>query len=387
MVSSLYEYLLIWSLLRHELTSSAFTPNYIRPNKSTSNRQPKSIGLLMARNNDRARVEKKFEDMMDNDWREFRAKLVAREKAEELAIEAAKTKTMTGNSAVPPKEEKFSELISGAFTSIFKGGKDDSNDMFKGNVGGANSKTKFASVDFPSECEDPFLSLEECHLMYNEPANVEINKHRWAHPLGYIEPGCVLVANEKLGGVFHQTVVLIIDHHEKIGSTGMIINRPFPGDLLKTADETENCNIDTNLKMSFCKAPVSYGGPVMQDQFSTLHGYGLVEGSKKVCRGVFVGGSAQLMAEVRKKAMDPKEVLFVKGHAAWVPGQLSREIEKGVWYVAAVSADLILRYAGAPVSPEDNPKDLWADILSCMGGNYEVVAKTHSSRGDNRMAP
>ena len=225
MVSSLYEYLLIWSLLRHELTSSAFTPNYIRPNKSTSNRQPKSIGLLMARNNDRARVEKKFEDMMDNDWREFRAKLVAREKAEELAIEAAKTKTMTGNSAVPPKEEKFSELLSGAFTSIFKGGKDDSNDMFKGNVGGANSKTKFASVDFPSECEDPFLSLEECHLMYNEPANVEINKHRWAHPLGYIEPGCVLVANEKLGGVFHQTVVLIIDHHEKIGSTGMIINR------------------------------------------------------------------------------------------------------------------------------------------------------------------
>lgn len=149
----------------------------------------------------------------------------------------------------------------------------------------------------------------------------------------------------------------------------------------------------------------------MQDQFSTLHGYGLVDGSKKVCQGVFVGGSAELMGEVRKKKMDPKEVLFIKvscscncyraayryiispnltsskGHAAWVPGQLSREIEKGVWYVAACSADFILRYAGAPVSVDDNPRDLWADILSCMGENYESVAKMHSSRGDKRMAP
>ena len=125
----------------------------------------------------------------------------------------------------------------------------------------------------------------------------------------------------------------------------------------------------------------------MQDQFSTLHGYGLVPGSKKVCRGVFVGGSAELMIEVNKKTMNPSEVLFVKGHAAWVPGQLSREIEKGVWYVAAASADLILRYAGAPVMEEDNTKDLWADVLSCMGGKYEEVAKAYGGRGDRRIAP
>ena len=168
--------------------------------------------------------------------------------------------------------------------------------------------------------------------------------------------------------------------------------------------------------MAFSKAPVGYGGPVMTDQFSTLHGFGEVEGeytkcshaihqygnlhanmyvhvffeilgSKKVCRGVFVGGSAELMTEVRKKTMDTNEVLFVKGHAAWVPGQLSREIEKGVWYVAACSADFILRYAGAPVSVDDNPRDLWADILSCMGDQYETVAKANSGRGDKRMAP
>jgi len=162
--------------------------------------------------------------------------------------------------------------------------------------------------------------------------------------------------------------------------------RPFPGKLMKTASDTES-NIDLSLKMAFSTAPVAYGGPVMQDQFSTLHGFGEVAGSKKVCPGVFVGGSSQLMNEVRKNQLQPQEVLFVKGHAAWVPGQLTREIDKGVWYIASASADLILRYAGAPVTKDDNKDDLWNDILSCMGDKFESIAMSHSGRGDERMLP
>ena len=162
--------------------------------------------------------------------------------------------------------------------------------------------------------------------------------------------------------------------------------RPFPGNLIKIASDGES-NIDLSLKMAFGKATVAYGGPVMQDQFSTLHGFGEVMGSKKVCPGVFVGGSSQLIQEVRRNNLRPTEVLFVKGHAAWVPGQLTREIEKGVWYLAAASADLILRYAGAPVLKDDNPSDLWADILSCMGDKFVNIATAHSGRGDERMLP
>jgi putative transcriptional regulator len=162
--------------------------------------------------------------------------------------------------------------------------------------------------------------------------------------------------------------------------------RPCPGNLIKIASDGES-NIDLSLKMAFGKATVAYGGPVMQDQFSTLHGFGEVMGSKKVCPGVFVGGSSQLIQEVRRNNLRPTEVLFVKGHAAWVPGQLTREIEKGVWYVAAASADLILRYAGAPVLKDDNPSDLWADILSCMGDKFVNIATAHSGRGDERMLP
>ena len=162
--------------------------------------------------------------------------------------------------------------------------------------------------------------------------------------------------------------------------------RPFPGNLMKIASDSES-NIDTTLKTAFSKAPVAYGGPVMQDQFSTLHGFGEVKGSKKICPGVFVGGSARLMQEVRRNNLHPTQVLFVKGHAAWVPGQLTREIEKGVWYIAAASADFLLRYAGAPVSKDDNPSDLWADVMMCMGSKFESIATSHSGRGDDRMMP
>ena len=73
------------------------------------------------------------------------------------------------------------------------------------------------------ECEDPFVSHAEIPVLMQ--SKVIIDKHRWAHPITHIEPGCVLVANEKLGGVFHQTVILIIEHNDAVGSKGIVINR------------------------------------------------------------------------------------------------------------------------------------------------------------------
>jgi putative transcriptional regulator len=163
-------------------------------------------------------------------------------------------------------------------------------------------------------------------------------------------------------------------------------HRPLSGNLLKIASETKS-NVDLSLKLAFNSATVTYGGPVLQEEYSVLHGYGNVEGSKKVAPGIFVGGSEELMKEVRKRNLHPNDALFVKGHAAWVPSQLSREISKGVWYTASCSSDFILRYAGAPVEANDNKADLWSDILTSMGGEYAEIAENHSGKGDMRMMP
>ena len=146
-------------------------------------------------------------------------------------------------------------------------------------------------------------------------------------------------------------------------------------------------NLDSTLKLAFTNSPVAYGGPVHLEGYSVLHGWGEVDGSKKVASGVFIGGSKELVDEVRTNRFDPTKALFVKGHAEWQPGHLDWEISKGVWYTAAASSDLIMRYAGAPVNDHDNRHDLWSDVLTCMGGYYADIARAHADHGDTRLMP
>jgi len=351
--------------------------------------------VLMSKNSDRARAEKTFDDMMNNDWRQFRAQLVAQEKIEEkektkspppTTQKQRKSSTASWDQGIE-RQERFGNLFAGTISNIFSNGKGNK----KANLGYSSRHSMFdekfiggQDSVFPDSLEDPFVSIDEIPVLM-EP-KVKLDKHRWAFPLPNVEPGCVLVAHERLGGVFHQTVVLIIDHAENTGSTGIIINRPLGGDLNKIASETTS-NVDLSLKLAFHSSAVGFGGPVMPEEYSIVHGYGEVEGSKKVSHGIYVGGSEELLNERRKNKLQPSDALFVKGHAAWVPQQLEREISKGVWYVASVSSDFILRHGAAPVEHDDNQVDLWSDILTCMGDEFSEIAETYAVRGDDRMKP
>jgi putative transcriptional regulator len=360
---------------------------------------------LRTKNSDRARTERILEESMGDDWRLFRAKLVAQEKAA-LTIEKKKQKPQTSSVDSDGQESSSSsfqassstqedelekqgqlgDLFGAAISSIFKSG--SHKDTSKASDENIYRGDSIGRGVLQSELmyQDPFVSADELPIHIKPKLYAPVNKHRWAHDIDHIEPGCVLIANEKLGGVFHQTVVLVVDHHEKTGTTGVIINRPLDGNLLKIASEQQT-NLDLSLKLAFTSAPVTYGGPVLTEEFAVLHGFGHVEGSKKLAPGVFIGGSEELMTEVRIARFDPRHALFIKGHAAWVSGQLEREIQKGVWYIASASSDFLLRYAGAPTTEEDNDTDLWADILNCMGDNYAEIARKHSGRGDRRMMP
>lgn len=154
---------------------------------------------------------------MDNDWRAFRAKLVAQERAEEhqKTVEKADDKLA--------KQGQLGDLFAGAISSIFKTTKATTparkhhGSIFDGdNIGGL-------TLPEGVNVEDPFVSEAELPILLK--SKVTIDKHRWAHEIPHVEPGAVLIANEKLGGVFHQTVVLITEHHENSGSTGIVINR------------------------------------------------------------------------------------------------------------------------------------------------------------------
>jgi len=361
---------------------------------------------LCTKNSDRARTERILEESMGDDWRLFRAKLVAQEKAT-ISIEKKhkKSQRITSNDCDSQessssssqasfatqqdeleKQGQLGDLFGAAISSIFKSGSHKETTKASGENIYRGDSIGRGVLQSDLMYQDPFVSADELPIHIKPKLHAPINKHRWAHEIDHIEPGCVLIANEKLGGVFHQTVVMVVDHHEKTGTTGVVINRPLDGNLLKIASEQQT-NLDLSLKLAFTQSPVTYGGPVLTEEFAVLHGFGHVEGSKKLAPGVFIGGSEELMTEVRIARFDPRHALFIKGHAAWVSGQLEREIQKGVWYIASASSDFLLRYAGAPTTEEDNDTDLWADILDCMGDNYAETARKHSGRGDRRMMP
>eukprot|EP00586_Coscinodiscus_wailesii_P000422 CAMPEP_0172487750 /NCGR_PEP_ID=MMETSP1066-20121228/16958_1 /TAXON_ID=671091 /ORGANISM="Coscinodiscus wailesii, Strain CCMP2513" /LENGTH=322 /DNA_ID=CAMNT_0013254557 /DNA_START=201 /DNA_END=1169 /DNA_ORIENTATION=- len=319
------------------------------------------------KDNDRARVEKDLEKMMGNDWRLFRARLVAKEQIEEEELSEARRAA-----------QYRSRNNQNQFGSFFKSA---ASTVSHSRIDRTASNSHYDDFIFGDEsipCEDPFVSPDEV-LSYLKPRTLIDDEH-WAHPIEHIEPGCVLLATERLRGIFRQAVVLVIDHSDEMGSIGIIINRPLPGNLQKIASETP-FNINTDMKLAFGKASVSYGGPVMPEEYSILHGFGGVEGSKKVSPGVFVGGSKELMNEVWTDLFNPTEALFVKGNSAWMPNELTQEVRRGVWYPASVSAGFILRHA----QDGSYNGDLWYDIMSCMGGRYADIANRHAD--GNIMMP
>jgi putative transcriptional regulator len=174
--------------------------------------------LWQSKSSERAHIERQLEQAMDNDWREFRAKLVALEQRDNEA------------SPLENEQEKLGDMFHAAVSGFIT---NDDADTNQPSSSSSESKTEqptnkaavaASNQGTTSYNEDPFMSPQELQL-YMSASSLNFEKHRWAHALDYLEPGCVLIANEKLGGVFHQTVVLIYDHHVTTGSLGVIINR------------------------------------------------------------------------------------------------------------------------------------------------------------------
>jgi putative transcriptional regulator len=187
---------------------------------------------MTKKSSDRAHIERNLEDMMGNDWREFRAKLVAQEQAAEtLRLQATQQLTLASARRGPMSTDP--QLYYHAHEVINHGQaahtlpqqpsymKDmpptqSVGDLFAGSI---NIFDGYRISGKNLQCSDPFVSEDELPIMMQK--EVTINKHRWAHVIPSPEPGSVLISNT----MFHQTVVLVISHCDVKGSTGIVINR------------------------------------------------------------------------------------------------------------------------------------------------------------------
>ncbi|HET9103867.1 MAG TPA: YqgE/AlgH family protein [Solirubrobacteraceae bacterium] len=152
---------------------------------------------------------------------------------------------------------------------------------------------------------------------------------------------------------FLRTVVLVIEHSEA-GALGLVLNRPSETTVGEVVSELE--------ALLAPEEPLWVGGPVAPSALIVLAEFAQPDDAALIAFadiGVLASESEDGPPEIRRGRA------FV-GHAGWGPGQLDAELESGDWFVEpALREDAFT----------ERPEDLWADVLTRMGGHYALVAR------------
>lgn len=155
--------------------------------------------------------------------------------------------------------------------------------------------------------------------------------------------GRLLVATPAMGSNYFRESVILLTAHGRMGSVGVIINRPT---VLKVADL---------LPRSGGRSPVYEGGPVHPHLMSLLVMSPRDGGtSSRKMHGVsFVFGTRQVLERLPLLHHGWRYRLYT-GYSGWAPGQLEREIQRGAWYV--------LESGGAQIF-DIHPDLLWLRLI------------------------
>lgn len=157
----------------------------------------------------------------------------------------------------------------------------------------------------------------------------------WSHTITSPERGCLLVAKRPDLGMFSYSVVLMTEHDDEIGSSGLVLN-------MATPLHVSNLGLEDHISQSLGKLPLYIGGPVTRNLLHVLHGVGEVEGSMEIVPGVYAGGVESAAELVLRGELEAGEFRLLAGYSGWEPYQLSEEIRHGAWHVISASSDVIL---------------------------------------------
>ncbi len=145
---------------------------------------------------------------------------------------------------------------------------------------------------------------------------------------------------------FRETVILLVGYDET-GATGLIINRPTKIPLAKVLMDVPGLEKRSDV--------VYYGGPVEgQRMFMLIRSDQKLEGADRVFTNVYVSVSRNTLERMIGANKTQKQLKAYSGYAGWLPGQLSREVLRGDWYVVDADADTIF---------EKKESEIWRELI------------------------
>jgi putative transcriptional regulator len=172
----------------------------------------------------------------------------------------------------------------------------------------------------------------------------------------------LLLAMPDLGDPnFRRTVVLLV-HHDRDGTVGLVLNRPSD---VRAADLCETLGVAWS---GDGECGVHWGGPVQPNTGWVLAGDGAlgdVAGVTSVGSGIHFAGSLEALRLVA--AAPPERLRIFLGYAGWGPGQLEGELAQGAWIVAPLQPSAVFDV------PAD---DLWTHVWRLLGIDPATVVST-----------
>lgn len=160
--------------------------------------------------------------------------------------------------------------------------------------------------------------------------------------------GQLLIASPDMSDQFRRAVVLVVEHSDE-GAFGLVLNQPSEATVGEVAAELGELIGPEHI--------VHIGGPVQPNAVTAIGEHRDPAAATKLV----MGGVGMVDLD------DPPELLRVRvfaGYSGWGPGQLDAELEAEAWIIE-------------PGSPDDvfAEGDLWADVLTRMGGEFALLAR------------
>jgi len=160
------------------------------------------------------------------------------------------------------------------------------------------------------------------------------------------ERAMILIANPDFRDVEYRQTVLIVAPYPNGGHVGVILNRPTKRSLGSLFPEHEPSKkvID----------PVYYGGPFSRSALVALvhadHSPG--PGSVPLMKDLYLAFRANTIDHVIETT--PNDARYFVGYVGWLPGELSREIDRGLWSVLDADVDMVFR---------KHTEGMWEELL------------------------
>lgn len=168
--------------------------------------------------------------------------------------------------------------------------------------------------------------------------------------------GKLLISEPFMKDPNFQRTILLLCHHDKNGSFGLVLNRKLEH---KIGDAIED--------LRFFDVALNYGGPVQLNTLHFLHTRGdIVANSVKLADGLYWDGKLeQIIEHIKNGEMTEKDIQFYIGYSGWGIGQLEDEYKEKSWLVTDVFPEYVF---------EQLTDEMWQQVLRDMGGRYKIIA-------------